>query len=262
MTDWRIGTMGFSYTDWVGVFYPSGTKPGDFLEFYARHFNAVELDTTFHAIPPADRVRHWAKVTPADFRFSVKTPRTVTHEPPLSRAIDEMRRFLDVARELGEKLAVVLLQFPPGFSIAAEPALRTFLESLARDLRFAVEFRHPSWESPKTVALLSAHNICLVGADYVNEPAAIRLTTDFLYLRFIGEHHRFKQQDHEQIDPTQRLQWWIEQIQMHRSQVQSIWAMFNNDYAGYSVGTAGRIRDLLGLPTPTPEAPLFDTLPG
>src|SRR5690349_8802040 len=147
MTDWRIGTMGFSYADWVGVFYPSGTKPADFLEHYARHFNAVELDTTFHAIPPAERVRHWARVTPNDFRFSVKTPRTVTHEPPLARAADEMRRFLEVARELGEKLAVVLLQFPPGFSIVAEPALRTFLESLPRDLRFAVAFRHPSWES-------------------------------------------------------------------------------------------------------------------
>jgi uncharacterized protein YecE (DUF72 family) len=262
MIDWRIGTMGFSYADWVGAFYPSGTKPGEFLEHYARHFNAVELDTTFHAIPPAGRVRHWAGVTPTNFRFSVKTPRTVTHELPLSRAGDEMRRFLDVARELGEKLAVVLLQFPPSFSIATEAALRTFLDELPRDVRYAVEFRHPSWDTPKTAAMCSAHHICLVAADYVHEPLPIRLTSDFLYLRFVGEHHRFKQQDREQIDPTQRLNWWIQQIDMHRSQVGSIWAMFNNDFAGYSVATARRIRELLKLPAPTPETPLFGTLFG
>src|SRR3954453_598716 len=83
MPDWRFGTMGFGYADWNGVFYPAGTKSSDYLAFYARHFNSVELDTTFYATPEIARVKHWAASVPDDFRFTMKTPRTITHEGAL-----------------------------------------------------------------------------------------------------------------------------------------------------------------------------------
>ena len=108
--------MGFSYDDWLGVFYPRGTKPGDWLEHYAKHFDAVELDTTFHAIPPVERVRRWASVVPMDFRFCMKAPKAVTHEPPVDRRIDLMRAFVEVARHFEERLGVILLQFPPSYT--------------------------------------------------------------------------------------------------------------------------------------------------
>src|SRR5688572_19946054 len=117
--NYRLGTMGFSYADWAGgVFYPPGLKPGEYLSHYAKYFDAVELDTTFHATPPPERFRRWADVTPAGFRFAVKTPKSVTHELPPDKAIGGMHAFLDAARRLGEKLGVVLLQFAPSFEIA------------------------------------------------------------------------------------------------------------------------------------------------
>src|SRR5687768_13678275 len=79
--NWRLGTIGFSYADWAGPFYPRGMKPGEYLPYYARFFDAVELHTTFHAIPPPSRIRRWADATPEHFRFTVKSPRAVTHEP-------------------------------------------------------------------------------------------------------------------------------------------------------------------------------------
>src|SRR4051812_23520541 len=85
MTRLAFGTMGFSYSDWAGVFYPSGMKPGDYLSYYARHFDTVELDTTFHATPPPERVRRWADVTPEGVRFCVKVPKDVTHEGAIDR---------------------------------------------------------------------------------------------------------------------------------------------------------------------------------
>src|SRR5947209_1294514 len=112
---YRLGTIGFSYPEWVGGFYPRDLKATDYLSFYARYFDCVELDTTFHAVPPAATVRRWAAQVPDDFRFAVKCPRTVTHEGRIDAQISVMSEFLDVMRELGGKLGPVLLQFPPSF---------------------------------------------------------------------------------------------------------------------------------------------------
>ena len=109
MPDWRIGTMGFSYADWAGVFYPPGTKAGDYLEHYAQYFDTVELDTTFHAAPPPERFRRWAEVTPDGFRFCMKMPRAVTHDilkpadptrPPYRTAKDMLIGLKDLERNL------------------------------------------------------------------------------------------------------------------------------------------------------------------
>ena len=135
MRDWRLGTMGFSYSDWAGVFYPKGLPAGEYLRYYSRYFDTVELDTTFHAVPPPERVRRWAEVTPGEFRFCVKATRVVTHETPADRAVLPLLRFLEVARELGPKLAVVLLQYPPSFSSREMPRLAAFLARLPGDVR-------------------------------------------------------------------------------------------------------------------------------
>ena len=92
---WRLGTMGFSYGDWAGVFYPRGLKNVDWLAHYARHFNAVELDTTFHALPDRDRVRRWGDATPPDFRFAAKTPKGITHESHLATRCTHQLRMAD-----------------------------------------------------------------------------------------------------------------------------------------------------------------------
>src|SRR3954471_14710375 len=105
--------MGFSYTDWAGAFYPKSLDRGQWLSFYAKHFNAVELDTTFYAVPPVERVERWRDETPDDFRFTAKTPSGITHESLLDRAVPRMLEFLEVMHHFGPKLAAVLLQFPP-----------------------------------------------------------------------------------------------------------------------------------------------------
>src|SRR5687767_15707825 len=151
--DWRLGTVGFGYADWSGVFYPAGMKPGDYLSFYARHFDTVELDTTFHATPTPERVRRWAEATPDGFRFCVKTPKEVTHAPgpgSVATRVRPMLEFLDAVRGFGEKLGVVLVQFPPSFEASGAKDLRGFLAALPTDVRYAVEFRSDSWDTEAT----------------------------------------------------------------------------------------------------------------
>src|SRR3954471_18230515 len=89
-TEWRLGGVGLACPEWVGGFYPEGMRSGDFLEYYAKHFDAVELDTTVYGVPPLERVERWAAATPDGFRFCAKTPRLVTHELGLDRAAGPM----------------------------------------------------------------------------------------------------------------------------------------------------------------------------
>jgi uncharacterized protein YecE (DUF72 family) len=246
--DWRLGTMGFSYADWAGVFYPPGTKPGDYLSEYAKYFDTVELDTTFHAAPPAERFRRWADVTPEGFRFAVKTPKTVTHEKSPDRATGEMFSFLDAARSLGKKLGVVLIQFSPTFEADQIDSLASFLATLPKDVRFAVELRNRTWGVQKTLDLLRNHRCCLVSAEYLDRPGRIHVTTDFLYLRWVGDHQRFQELNREQLDMTESLKWWRGQIESVADQVQTTWGFFNNDYSGYSIATCNRFKRVLELP--------------
>lgn len=255
--DWRIGTMGFSYTDWGGTFYPNGLKPSQYLTYYAQRFNSIEIDSTYHAIPDPARVRRWKDQTPDDFRFALKTPAAVTHQGVIDQNLPTMLEFLYVARQLEEKLAVVLIQLPPSFSATEAGRLARFLDALPSDdgsPRFAIEFRHASWRTRPTVDLLRQHRIAWVAVDYAGQHAEIVPTTDFLYLRLIGEHDRFDYKGQQQLDMSEALHWWADQVSQRKARqpgLETVWGLFNNDYAGHSPATADRFRQILGLPVPT-----------
>ena len=252
-TDWRLGTMGFGYTEWSGgVFYPEGLKPGEYLAHYAHHFDAVELDTTFYATPTPDRVQRWADATSPTFRFAAKTPRQITHETAIDRGIEPMLDFLHVMRRgLGERLGVVLLQFPPSFTAKETPKLERFLRALPNDAELAAEFRHESWWNTSDTAQLLAW----ASAEYVAEPRAIIPTADVVYVRLIGEHHRFKNMNAVEIDVTPKLQWWRDHLASLDPAPQKAWVMFNNDFSGFAVETARQFRAMLNLPDPLPPPP-------
>jgi uncharacterized protein YecE (DUF72 family) len=253
----RFGTMGFSYSDWAGVFYPPGTKPGDYLAHYARHFDTVELDTTFHATPPVDRVRRWADVTPDGFRFCVKTPRDVTHEGAIDRRTGPMLQFIDVTRAFGPKLAAILVQLPPSCGVDQFEALERFARAMPNDIRFAVEFRNASWGSQRTLDLLREHRWSLVAAEYLTRPRQIHVTGDFLYIRWVGEHGRFQELNREQLDVTPNLEWWKDELNRALDPPKDAFGYFNNDYSGYGVATCRRFMRLMNLPVPQ-EQDLLD----
>lgn len=255
MVEWYLGTVGFSYKDWDGVFYPAGMPQRSYLAHYSQIFNAVELDSTFYGTPPIERVRQWAQTAPAGFKFCPKTPREITHDLRLGGAAEVMLTFLDTMRWLGDKLGAILIQLPPSFSAAEFDTLADFLAGLPADLRYAVEFRHPSWYISETAELLKSQGMAWVSLDYLDLPKQIGLTTDFLYIRWLGEHGRFEQKDRERLDVSEDLNWWWEYIQPHLGHVQTIYGFFNNDFAGFSPGTCNRFKTIVGLPPLSPELP-------
>lgn len=248
MSRWHIGTMGFSYPDWLGPFYPEGLAARHFLAHYSQYFNAVEVDSTFYGIPRPSQMERWTAVTPADFTFCPKTPKSITHAGSLAHGQPEMDQFLTVMRLLGQKLGVVLLQFGPQFTRERQPELALFLRNLPTDIRFAVEFRHVSWAVPETAVELAELNICLAATDYIYMPKTVQPTSRFLYLRLIGPHGQFASKDRELVDKTVELQAWQGQIAPHLPQLDDLFVFMNNDYSGFSPGTSNRFKQLVGLP--------------
>lgn len=249
MIDWRLGTMGFSYKDWNGVFYPDGMSSRDRLAYYSRIFEAVELDSTFYGTPREEYVERWAAVTPPNFTFCAKTPREITHERRLEDSGERMGKFLSTMRLLGDKLGVILIQLPPDMTFGHIHKLAVFLRELPDNLRFAVEFRHPSWHATATGQLLENHNVCWASTDYKFLPQRVFVTTDFVYIRWIGRHGQYELKDHERVDLTPRLQEWWEDIQNRSESIQALYGFFNNDYAGHAPATCNRFKEIAGLPT-------------
>jgi len=128
----------------VGSFYPACFSHRNYLPYYSKYFNKVELGTTFYSIPQPATVQSWCNITPVDFRFSLKTPRRITHELGVKRAHGLMIEFLDSMHPLGEKLGSILIQLSPKYSQVNFSVLGEFFESIFYTYKFAIEFRHES----------------------------------------------------------------------------------------------------------------------
>lgn len=248
MSAWFLGTMGFGYKDWVGAFYPDDTRSQNFLSYYSRSFNSVELDTTFYGVPNTPKVKQWATSVPDHFKFCAKLPRQITHEKRLQGVKGELDEFVDSMRILENKLGALLIQLPPGFTSAEEKPLVEFLDLLPMDVRFAVEFRHASWEKQKTEELLQNRQVCWATTEYPGLTNQVKQTCDFLYIRWIGQHGSYDRHSYERVDKTNQLLWWKDQIQPRLDKVGEVYGFFNNDYAGYAVGSCIKFKKILGLP--------------
>ncbi len=247
MTSLYLGTIGFSYKDWVGAFYPPGTTQQGYLPYYCKVFNSVEIDSTFHSIPRTAMVQSWASSTPSEFKFCLKTPRIITHELLLRNCQGLMEEFIDSIQPLVEKLGPILIQLPPGYSQENIAILTEFLGSLPLGYQYAIEFRHPSWYNDATFHLLSQYRIGWVSIDYPNLPRQFNLTANFMYIRWIGINNKYHYHSYEREDKNSELNWWLHAISSYSDQVPAIYGFFNNDYTGFAAGTCKRFKIMAGL---------------
>ena len=251
---YRLGTMGFFYKDWRGVFYPQSLSPAARLAWYARQFDMVELDTTFHAVPPVERVATWAAAVPEDFRFTAKVPKAITHEPGLDGKLEQLNDFARTLRPMGEHLAFALLQFPPTTGVETAAPLNRLLDQFTTHLPLAVEVRHHSWFKGRALHDLHERGITVVANDYLDRAQPILGPSKAIYVRLIGEHDRFTEKNREQLDVEDRLAWWVNQTEANAAPNATVYITANNDYAGHSPATIRRLRALVGLPDTTPAA--------
>lgn len=248
----RLGTQGWNYDAWVGSFYPTGTRPADFLSTYARAFDTVEVDSTFYAIPSANAVRGWADRTPADFTFALKLPQEITHERRLRESADLALQFFERARLLGSKLGPILMQLGPDFAPVHLPALAAFLPLIPRDLRLAVEFRQRGWIHDGILALLAEHNVAVALTDARWIPRKLMLgladrpTADFTYIRWMGPNRDLVDYSRVQRDRTRELEAWAAAIASITKHGCAVYGYVNNYFAGHAPASVRQLQLLLG----------------
>jgi uncharacterized protein YecE (DUF72 family) len=241
--------------------YPAGAPSAARLELYSRVFDSVEIDSTFYAMPPAERFRSWYDRTPAGFTFAVKLPRAITHDARLVAAETLLLDFCDRAAELREKLGPLLIQLPPGMGTGERSSVEKFLPLLPRELAFAIEFRAADWFDEQTYDLLRTWSVTLAVSvgPWLSSTQALRIARTapggFGYFRFMATPR------HQPLIPTiiqqrdDELAAWAEFI-LGRDQP-AVYAYFNNDYQGHSPESARRLQRLLGL-TPADPSLLHD----
>jgi uncharacterized protein YecE (DUF72 family) len=265
----RIGACAWSFDEWRGTFYPSDLPESHWLEFYARYLPTVEVDSTFYGAPTEDTVRRWVEMTPATFRFSCKLPREITHACRLRDCSAEFNAFLRAIEPLAQKLQIILIQLPPSFAPKdGRQSLRKFLAQLPKTFRFAIEFRHPSWHRPQIISLLEKHRVCWVWADTsaLNERNLapfefLPRTTDFLYLRLLGDYATKSTTDGKHLHRYEKLLWkreaalesWSLKIDRHLSEVRNVWTFVSNHFEGFAPETCQRLAQRLGFDLPLPS---------
>jgi uncharacterized protein YecE (DUF72 family) len=274
----HLGTSAFTAAGWAGTFYPDGLKPQNYLSFYAQNFDSVEVNSTLYGCPSPRTVANWAAKTPHNFTFSIKTPRSITHDKILVDCDAELQEFLTTMEILGPKLGPILLQFPQ-FSPGVFPdrhaftdRLIPFLKKLPAKKKYAVEIRNKEWLDAEFADLLRQRGIALVLQDlfYMPRPEELArkfdpITADWTYIRWLGDRKGIEQQtmvwDKTIVDRTRELSSWVDFCFQIKKRGVLIYAYANNHYAGNGPATLRHFRDLWRkkgfppLPEPTPPTP-------
>jgi uncharacterized protein YecE (DUF72 family) len=246
-----IGCSGWSYTSWEGPFYPSGTENFRWLNYYSHVFDYVEIDSSFYKTPSLQMVKNWAMKTPKNFKFTAKFPKVITHDKRLKEVDDELERFFDAMDPLENKTLALLIQLPPSIQIhKGLEHLRELVPLLDNRFRYAVEVRHPSWFQDLSYSFFANNDICLVWNQLVEIQTPPIVTTDFVYVRLIGN-RSIQERDFGriQIDRIAEMQKWADNIKNLQGDVRVKHAIIaaNNHYAGFGPGTANIFRNMLGL---------------
>jgi uncharacterized protein YecE (DUF72 family) len=235
----RIGTSGWSYPHWKGTFYPPDLPDPEMLAYYGQQFSTVEINNSFYHLPEPHTLRQWRDAVPADFMFSAKASRYITHMKKLKDPGDSVDAFLTRIAELGDKLGPILFQLPPHWHCNNE-RLAAFLASLSKAFRYTFEFRDPSWINAQTCELLARHNaaFCIYHLDGYLAPQQV--TADFVYLRLHGPDGPYQ----GSYDDGSLAE-WAKTCVAWRQQGLDVYGYFDNDQAGYAAANAARLQTLL-----------------
>jgi len=237
----HIGTSGWVYAHWKGVFYPDGLPQSRWLEFYGQHFATVELNNSFYQLPSEKSFTAWRQRTPAGFVYAVKVSRLITHFRRMRNTEEALGNFLSRARILGDKLGPLLYQLPPNMT-RNEVLLESFLETLPADLCHVFEFRNESWFDEGVYGLLRKHNVGFCIYDMPGSTTPLVVTADFAYIRFHGGDAMYGS-----CYTADELDEWAERIERLGQGLRSFYIYFNNDAEAFAVANARTLATRLRL---------------
>jgi uncharacterized protein YecE (DUF72 family) len=235
----RIGTAAWSIPKQVAAEF---LQPGTHLERYARVLSCSEINSSFYRSHRASTWQRWAQSVPEDFRFSVKAPKTITHQAGLACSPDQLKTFLAEANTLAGKLGVILFQLPPklAFNLATAEVFLTILRNLHTGPT-AFEPRHPTWFTAEADHLLQSFHIARVAADPAPVPEAANPAgwNKLVYYRLHGSPRMYYS------DYTQDFLQSLARTIVHQHQTADVWCIFDNTAAGAALGNALTLEGLV-----------------
>ena len=212
-----VGPPIWANREWVGKIYPTNAKDKDFLYYYTRQFNTIELNVTHYQIPGDETIDRWRDTAPDGFKYCPKWPQIISHDAQLVNVMLPSDEFVRAVLRLGDKLGTTFLQLGPSFDTAKFENIERFLNALPKDFPIAVEFRHPSWFTDdyawqRTLELFHELGVGTVMSDVSGRRDVLHmaLTTPTLTLRFVG--NELHPTDYIRTDAwLQRIEAWMEQ---------------------------------------------------
>lgn len=236
---WRVGTSGWVYPHWRGVFYPADLPQSRWFEYYARHFDTVEINNTFYRLPGEHTFDRWRAQAPPGFLYAVKASRYITHVRRLRECAEPLARFLGRARRLGPALGPVLYQLPPRWRPNL-PRLTAFVQMLPADLTHVLEFRDGRWFTSEVLDILRRHGVsfCIFHMGDAETPLAVTAAT--VYIRMHGAGERYGG-----CYDVEALRRWAERIRGWCAAGHDVYVYFNNDAFGHAVRNACTLKELL-----------------
>ena len=250
-----LGTGGYSNDDWLGKLYPQGTKSADYLNIYAQHFNAVELNSSFYAIPGLKAFEGMVRKSEAKVRFAVKLNKAMTHDRKADAELyTRMLESVQPLREAG-MLGPFLAQFP--YSFHRTPENRKYLAELVghfKDERLAVEFRNQAWDVDEVRESFREMGLIYVSVDYPQVsgmPAPqLYLTADTAYLRMHGRNEKTwyggdsAAERHDYLYNKDELREWVTDILARQGELAQVYIMMMNTTKGHALKNLKTLKTL------------------
>jgi len=237
--DIRIGTSGWYYNHWKELFYPAELPKSKWFEYYAGHFDTVEINNTFYHQPKQESIKRWQRLAPEHFIYSVKANRYITHIKRLKDSAEPLDRFFEGVCLLKRKLGPILYQLPPNFHKDLD-LLRSFIKLLPKNQAGVFEFRHKSWYCGDTYKLLDKFGVGFCVHDMPDIVSPRIVTGDIIYIRFHGSTGRY-----EGNYSKSALQNWAKWLKEHTKEVRNVYAYFNNDIDANAISNAKTLKELL-----------------
>jgi uncharacterized protein YecE (DUF72 family) len=239
MIQWHIGCSGFHYKDWKCVFYPKEIPQRKWFEYYAEHFNTLELNVTFYRFPKVPMLKSWYDRSPANFTFAVKAPRAITHFKKLNDCGKFFKDFYQtVEKGLKEKAACILFQFPPNYCYT-ENRLEKIVSNLYKQFSNIVEFRHYSWWNENVYKTLEQHKITFCGMSHPLLPDKVIANSPILYYRMHGVPDLYRSSY-----STAYLKKIVHEIKS-QAMVKQAFIYFNNDYDAVAIRNANEMKAIV-----------------
>ena len=237
----RIGTSGYVYPHWSGIYYPEDLPEKKWFDYYLRDFDTVEINNTFYRLPDPEVFEKWGEAAPEGFLYTFKMSRYLTHVKKLKDAPEPLGNFLSRARGAGRSLGPFLCQLPPRWNVNTE-RLENFFKALPEDDRFVLEFRDDRWHCEEVQSLLEKYDVTFCIHDHPDiEDCPEWVTSDTVYLRFHGP----SEEEYAGSYPEEFLNRIADKIAKWHGQGLTVFVYFNNDVGGHAVTNALDLKSML-----------------